>query len=93
MLIKIFTVYDSKIEAYLPPFYEQSTGAAVRAFAEASNEKDHQFNKYPADFTLFQIGTYEDSTALIESFTSFTNLGTALENQTPETPMQQIHEV
>lgn len=79
MILKMFTVYDSKTEAYLPPIYHRSRGEALRAFEATTNMDDHQFNKYPADFTLFEIGEFDDSTCTIETLSAHINLGKALE--------------
>lgn len=63
MIIKIFSVYDSKAEAFLPPLFMQSVGVARRSFGAAINEVGSDFNKYPGDFTLFELGEFNDSTA------------------------------
>lgn len=68
MLLKVFTIYDSKAEAYLQPFFMQSTGQALRAFEDSVNDPNHQFNKHAADFTLFELGTYDDQTAIFSTF-------------------------
>lgn len=57
MMQKIFTIYDSKAHAYLPPFFLPEAGMAVRVFSDCVNDKSHQFSKHPGDYTLFQIGT------------------------------------
>lgn len=79
MLLKIFTVYDSKAEAYLQPFYMQSTGQALRSFEDTVNDTNTQFHKHAADFTLFEIGNFDDSTGTFKISESKTNLGSALE--------------
>jgi hypothetical protein len=79
MITKMFTVYDSKTEAYLQPFFVASKGAAVRSFADAVNEEGHQFNKYPEDFTLFELGEYDDSNASIKKHDALIALGIAVE--------------
>lgn len=79
MVIKIFSVYDSKAEAYLPPFFMPSRGVALRAFAEASNSADHKFSRYAADFTLFELGEFCDSTCKFKLHAALINLGSALE--------------
>ena len=81
MTLKAFTVYDSKAEAYLQPFFMQSKGQAIRAFQDLANDETHQFGKYPADFTLFEIGEYDDATALIKNHDHKINLGIALEHK------------
>ncbi len=79
MILKMFTVYDSKAELYLPPFYNKTTGQAVRAYDDTCNQKDHPFYKHPEDYTLFEIGTYDENTAEIITYDAKTPLGTALE--------------
>lgn len=79
MKTKIFTVYDSKAQSYLPPFYMQSTGQAMRTFEDECNNKESLFNKHPSDFTLFEIGSFDDQTALIEIYEAKTSLATAIE--------------
>ena len=89
MITKIFTIFDSKAASYLPPMYMQSTGAMIRTFEdECNNEKSH-FNKHPADFTLFEIGSFDDQTCEIVSLDVKIPLGTALEMKA-ETQQQMI---
>ncbi len=63
MILKIFTIYDSKGELYLQPFYEQTVGQALRAFSDTCNEPDHPFYKHAEDFTLFELGAYDNTSA------------------------------
>lgn len=79
MTSKIFCVYDSKMEAYMQPFFLQTKGAALRAWADTVNDPKTQFNKHPGDFTLFEIGEYNDETGTLTNFTAKINLGNALE--------------
>lgn len=79
MLHKIFTVYDSKIEAYLTPFFMQHRGAAIRAFTDLVNDPKSNINKYPSDFTLFEMGEYDDSSAQITTSHSMISLGVGTE--------------
>lgn len=62
MLLKVFSVYDAKAFAYLPPFFMAEKGMAARVFTEAVRDKSHQFGKFPEDYILFQIGSYDDQT-------------------------------
>lgn len=74
---KMFTIYDSKAFAYLPPFFIHREEMAQRAFGEACNSPTHQFGKFPADYTLFKIGVFDDETAVLVSFAP-ENLGNGL---------------
>lgn len=75
---KVFAVFDSKAEAYLQPFFTYTAGQATRSFSDAVLDEGHQFHKHAGDYTLFQIGEYEDENGVLSS-TSHINLGCALE--------------
>lgn len=79
MKTKMFTVYDSKAQAYMMPFFMNSRGEALRAWQDLCNDEKTQFGKHPEDFTLFEIGEYDQETGKITQTTAFISLGTALE--------------
>lgn len=79
MKIEIFSVYDSKAEAYLTPFFLATKGLAIRSFTQAINDVKHQFAMYPADYTLFHLGTYDDSKGSFDILEAKVNLGSGLE--------------
>lgn len=76
--MKIFTVYDSKAEAYLQPFFAKTHGLAIRQFQQAVNTADHQFHNYAEDYTLFVIGMWDENNCLIEMLTCPETLGNAM---------------
>ena len=61
MKLKVFAIHDAKAEAYMQPFFMANKGTAIRAITELLSKSDHQFSKYPEDFTLFELGEYDDS--------------------------------
>lgn len=76
---EIFCIYDSKAGAYLPPFFDKSTGLAVRKFEQASNDEKMDFNRFAADYTLFKIGEWDENTGgIFQDRKGYINLGTAL---------------
>lgn len=77
--MKIFSVYDSKAEAYLQPFFMNSSGSAIRAFTELCNDATSMFGKHPADFTLFELGSFEDAKAKFEPVVTPISLGVGSE--------------
>lgn len=77
--MKVFCVYDSAAEAYALPFFQKSTGEAVRGFSTAAKDPQSQLSKHPADFTLFEIGEYNELTGEISMLQAHKNLGKALE--------------
>lgn len=86
---KMFTIYDSKAFAYLPPFFLHREEMAQRAFQEACNSPTHQFGKFPADYTLFKIGVFDDETAVCVTFAP-ENLGNGLAMLKPENANQDL---
>lgn len=62
----LFTVYDSKAEAYLQPFAANTYGIAERMFSDMVNQQGHQFNRHPQDYSLYCIGTFETTTAEVK---------------------------
>ncbi len=79
MILKVFSVYDSKVESFFKPFYSQTKGEAIRSFTEISNDKQSQIGKYPEDFTLFELGDYDDSNASFKLLDTPKSVGLAIE--------------
>lgn len=55
----MFSVYDQKAEAYLEPFTAQTSGVAIRMFEQAANDQNHNFGKFAGDYTLFEVGVFD----------------------------------
>lgn len=63
MMLKVFAIYDSKAEAFFPPFTMKSKGEALRAIQGLINDPEHNFAKYSEDFTIFELGSWDDASA------------------------------
>jgi len=79
MILQIFTVYDSKAEAFLAPFFLKARGQAIRSFTDTCNDPEHAFYKHPSDYTLFALGEYDDAQAAFEIYEAPVGLGVAIE--------------
>jgi len=79
MIYKIFSVFDSKAEGYLQPFMLSSKGEALRGFINLANKPEHDFHIHAEDFTLFELGSFDDQTAKFELEKTPLSLGNALE--------------
>lgn len=75
MLFKIFTIYDQKAKAHLPPFFLPEEGQAIRQFIDCVNNPEHPFGAHPEDYTLKNIGIFNDINAHIEKFDTPVNIG------------------
>lgn len=87
----MFTVYDSKAETFMPPFFVPAIGLAIRAFEDCVNSDDHHFGKHPADYTLFALGEFNTDTGSFE-LKDRTSVGNGVEFVNPLTPETQKHE-
>ena len=76
---KCFAVYDCKVEAYFEPFFFKTSGEAIRAIGEAVNKPEHNFCKYAADFTLFELGSWNEVNASFDLLKTPHNLGVLIE--------------
>lgn len=74
----IFCVYDSKAEVYGKPFFLQSVGLAKRGFTEAANDPSSEICKYAEDFSLFQLGSFDEQTGRIETLQAPVHLESAM---------------
>ena len=55
----LFSVYDVKTEAYLPPFVALTFGEAERRFKDLVDSPDTLFHRHPGDFMLFKVGDFD----------------------------------
>lgn len=83
-MLKIFTVYDSKAEAYLQPFFAPTIAVAIRSFTKAADNPSHDFHHFPGDFTLFELGEWDEQAGTTFMYDAQVSLGLALHHQTPE---------
>lgn len=67
MVWKLFAVRDSKAELFLQPAVFRTVGEAVRAISDLVNKDGHNFNTHSEDYSLFEIGTYDESSGVLTS--------------------------
>lgn len=60
MILKMYTVRDSKAEIFNPPFFQRSAGEALRAFSATANNKETTIYQNPEDYDLYYLGEYDD---------------------------------
>lgn len=75
MKLNVYSVYDNKALRFHRPYFLGTHLEAIRAFGETCADEKGMLAKYPADYSLFFIGTFDEETARMETL---------------ETPVQQI---
>lgn len=61
MKLFLYSVHDSASGIYDRPFAMQSDAAAIRGFKDACEDAESFIGKHPEDFTLVQVGTWDDN--------------------------------
>lgn len=65
MQLKMFSIRDAKAEAFNNPFFKHTHGEAERDFHQACQDDKSMLNKYPEDYDLYFVGTYDTNTGQI----------------------------
>lgn len=91
-MLHIYSVYDQKSEIWSNPMFMRANGEAVRAFMDAVRNPDTMISKYPEDYTLFQIGTFDEVTGVLMPVDNPVNLGNgiAFKVSAPSAPLREV---
>jgi len=65
-MMKLFSVRDLKGETFGAPMSIRTEGIAKRSFVDACQQKDSDLNRYPADYILYEIGTYNPDSGKVK---------------------------
>ena len=61
----MFSVKDEKAQAFNLPFLQTNVDLAIRTLASSVTNPDSVVSKYPQDFTLYKLGTFDEITGAI----------------------------
>lgn len=75
MKLLAFSLLDTKVGSFSPPFFMAHPGAAIRAVMELGQDMNTTVGRHPADFSLVQLGHFEDQTGVMHAETPI-HLGT-----------------
>ena len=78
MKLQAYTIYDVASGTYMRPFFSQADGQAIRGFKDISLDENHEVGKHPEDYTLYQVGTFNDTTGKLDG-EAIEKLATGLE--------------
>ncbi len=63
--MKLYSVHDAKGNFYDVPRVFRNAGEAARAFETTCKQSDTAWNKYPADFTIVELGDWDADSGTI----------------------------
>lgn len=89
MTFHVFTILDNKSHVHSPPFQTRHTGEAIRMFTDLCNDDRSTVSKYPADFQLVQIATFNDELGVYQNIDPI-YLGTADQYRRPSQQLQLL---
>lgn len=85
-IAKIYSVYDAKTETFNRPFFFLTNGEALRSWSDTVNDDKTIFYKHPEDYTLFELGSFDDNNGVVTMLTSPKSLGLAQEYRRSDMP-------
>lgn len=83
MILKIYSVFDSKAKAFATPFFTHNDDMAIRIFEAATNQEGTPVFQHAADYTLFELGEFNDQAGAITTLDTPRSMGLAIEYQKP----------
>lgn len=54
-----FAVYDQKARSFCKPFHADNQNTAIRAFHYSATQLDNDIGRYPNDYGLYFVGTFD----------------------------------
>lgn len=79
--LKMYAVYDSKVQSFDRPFFMRSRGEALRSWQQISNDTQSGVCSHPEDYSLFELGTWDTDQARLTHHVTPLCLGRAVEFQ------------
>lgn len=64
---QLFAIFDSKVEAYLPPWTAPNAAVAMRTFETAVMREGSDFNNHSEDYSLWHIGNYDPQSGEVKT--------------------------
>lgn len=67
MIFKVFSVFDTKANAFMLPFYALNVSVAKRNLSRAMQDETTDFYHFPADYSLFEVGEWDGDTGKLSA--------------------------
>lgn len=65
MILRMYSIRDTKAEVFGAPFYKNTHGEAERDFQRLIRDEKSTVNQYPEDFDLYYLGDYDDQSGKV----------------------------
>lgn len=64
--MKVFAVKDHKVGIFMKPVFDHHAGSAIRGFEDVVRSGDSPFSRHPNDFTLFELGSFDENNGVFK---------------------------
>jgi hypothetical protein len=64
MKYTVCAVKDRAVDAFNRPLYVPTVGVAIRSFTDECNKKDSELYIHPEDYDFYELGSWDDQTAI-----------------------------
>lgn len=78
MSCELFSVFDSAAKRFLEPFYAPTIEYAIRSFRQTVNSSESTIQRFPEDYTLFHIGSFDQESGMLNPGAAPVSLGVAI---------------
>lgn len=68
-MTEFFSVHDAAMAAFVDPFSASTLEVALRGFREQCETPDTQFAKFPEDYSLWHVGSFDSETGMVAGIT------------------------
>lgn len=73
---KVFVIHDTKADTFAMPMFELNNATMFRAIEQLfQSPQENPYKLFPADYTLFAIGEYDEQLGEFQPFEKKENLG------------------
>lgn len=91
-MIELFSVYDSAAAKFMDIFCAPTIDFALRGFKEACMTEGHQFSRFPEDYVLWKVGSFDsDKGTVVEEIAVKVALATSFTTSLPF-PVKELTE-
>lgn len=73
--MKMYSIYDSKVKAYMQPFFMRTKGEVIRSLMNELQQADSNLAKHPGDYTLFEIADWDEQAGKLEPYKTHESIG------------------
>jgi len=77
MIYRVMSIYDSGVSVFGTPFHVNHVQHGIRYFQTLARHEKSDVSRFPSQFTLFELGEFDDQNGVITMHSAPVSLGLA----------------